>query len=421
MHMNSEMEKKKIELNWSNGFPTNPKKVALLIPQFNESANCDLEKRLGYFRDLSRINQKFLDVILIDDGSTDDSFNRINKFVLQNLGCFYFASVKPNTQKVGALYIVANSISHKYVALSDFDTDLMNLKALPNTLKRLDEDPLFMGCYFKMRPFEGSGRWFTLQQFEYAFERMLYKLHNSEKSVPVMPGAGSCYRRDSLIEIYGGHSGRRNGEDREVTIIGLQAGYKTFYAKEIFALTRPPLTFKALFIQRIRWNLGYIETFYKYHKFYLRMMLDAKRIGVRTFQDCLKITVILLLPLEVLGLAILSIKATVIILSMIYLLVIQYFFYLFVFNPDERDKIENKRSWIFIYPILRLSILFFSWWKALFKFIAMKNKKKVLSGINLKPYGKKRELIQKQIQQPTLSQLNIKSNKSRVLEKTSES
>jgi cellulose synthase/poly-beta-1,6-N-acetylglucosamine synthase-like glycosyltransferase len=355
-----------IRLEWVHNLPLVCNPVALLIPQYNEGMNCNMEKRLHYFKELAQKYSHIIDVILIDDGSTDNSLSVMKKFVNDHSDSFYLTAVTPNAQKVGALFAVANDLPHEFVILSDFDTDLMYLQNLEQSLDKLNEDPDMMGAYFKMIPYEGNGICFLLQQMEYSFARIYYKFHNKDKSVPVMPGAGSCFKRDMLVDLYHGHSGLRNGEDRETTVLGMEKGYKTLYADNVLALTRPPLTFKVLANQRKRWYAGYLETVLKENKFYVSKILRFQRIGIRTLQDLLGVLVLLLLPLEIALLLVISVKLTVLLVTGAYLLSIGYYFTLFAANKYERTEIRKGSTWlILLYPLFWLSISFFAWWGAI--------------------------------------------------------
>jgi cellulose synthase/poly-beta-1,6-N-acetylglucosamine synthase-like glycosyltransferase len=365
--MRSQIGEQVVILKWLSDKPTGANKIALLIPQFNEGKHSYsyFKRRLNYFMMLCSAFNHIIDVIIIDDGSTDDSVSMISDFLTANPNAFYASAVTPNMQKIGALNVVSSVIKHDYVILSDFDTDLRNLERLPELLDSIDLDPKIMGCYFKMIPHEGAGIPFLLQQLEYSFARMYYKFHNSEQSVPVMPGAGSCFKREHLLKVYSLHSGLRNGEDREATVIGLNLGYKTVYINDVLALTRPPLTGKALLIQRKRWYLGYLQTFLKEKVFYSRMIEQFSRIGIRTLQDAIGICILLLLPLEILVLSVLSVKVTGILLLATYALSLIYYFSMFISSPDERTEIEGRNVWLIsLFPLFWLSISFVAWWKA---------------------------------------------------------
>jgi cellulose synthase/poly-beta-1,6-N-acetylglucosamine synthase-like glycosyltransferase len=275
------------------------KRVALLIPQYNEKTHCDIRERLYYYDSMARKYRDWLDLILIDDGSGDGSLTAIQQFIAEKESLLLLAAVFPNARKVGALFATALNISHEWVITSDFDTDLHGLENLRRYLP-LMRDPSVMGGYFRMLPFEGNGSIFLFQQLEYTFLRGLYRWHRKDLSVRVMPGAGSCYKREILVKLFKDHSGLRNGEDRETTILGIKKGYRTHYLPKVQALTRPPLTYRALLRQRVRWNLGYLETFGKERHWYLRQISSLTRTGILTLFDILFVVTLLVSPVLIL-------------------------------------------------------------------------------------------------------------------------
>ena len=282
-------------LTWIGRQPIAETKAALLIPQYNEKSHCDMEKRLRYFESVARRYEEWLDVIIIDDGSSDGSTTAIHQFITQNKSPLYLAAVFPNARKVGALYATVLHIRHDWVITSDFDTDLQGLENFCRYLP-LMRDPKVMGGYFRMLPYEGEGVIFLFQQLEYAFLRGLYRWHRKDRSVRVMPGAGSCYKRDILVKLFNEHSGLRNGEDRETTVLGIKNGYRTHYLSRVQAYTRPPLSYRALLQQRVRWNLGYLETVAKEWDWYKHQIASFSRLGVLTLFDALFIGALFLGP-----------------------------------------------------------------------------------------------------------------------------
>jgi len=353
------------DLQWINGAPSNGKRFALLIPQYNEASNTELQKRLNYFRQLSERYSNEMDVIIIDDGSTDNSLQQIEAFINCYPKAFFVASVYPNAEKVGALFLAILNIDHEFVILSDFDTDLVGLHQLLNDPDALNKDPLLMGCYFRMVPFEGKGRVFLFQQLEYSFARAYYRFHKRESSVPVMPGAGSCYKREVLLQVYYQHSGLRNGEDRETTLIGLGMGYKSVYKEDVGALTRPPLSFRALINQRRRWYLGYIETFAKERKCYMSQMYRLNRLGLRTLQDVIGVILLLLLPFELIVLFLINYQVMLNVVAGAYLLSVTYYLSLLLIAPVEVSEIKrSKLSLILLYPLFWLIVAYWAWLSA---------------------------------------------------------
>lgn len=360
---------KKSRFEWIGCTPLKKKNIALLIPQYNEGSNTNLEQRLQYFNSVATKCKDLLDVIIIDDGSTDDSLNQIKKFFYERDAAFYLASVTPNANKVGALHLAVLSLHHEYIILSDFDTDIIGVEKMFRIIESMKHDPHLMGCYFKMLPYEGSGKVFHFQQLEYSVLRCLYRFHRKEGSVPVMPGAGSCYKKSVLLSIYNEHSGQRNGEDREATLLGHKQGYKTFYVDNILTLTRPPLSFRSLIKQRVRWNLGYIETFYKEREHYFSEIKKFSSVGRRTVFDALTIKLTILLPFIIVATFFFSIKLGLVVLSMVYLVGIFLPLNALLLSPRESKGLRD--NWILsvlYFPIYKITLDCIAWSKALFKF-----------------------------------------------------
>jgi cellulose synthase/poly-beta-1,6-N-acetylglucosamine synthase-like glycosyltransferase len=355
-----------VTLNWIGPAPYSDNKTALLIPQYNESSNCNIEARLMYFKGVAEMFRDEMDIIIIDDGSTDDSLEKISSFLDRHQDAFYVASVLPNSNKVGALCLTARSISHEFVILSDFDTDITGYNEVIKTYEQLREDNTAMGCYFRMIPFEGKGPIFNFQQIEYATLRALYKFYKKEGSVPVMPGAGACYKRQELLTIYDEHSGLRSGEDREATMIGLKLGYKTHYKEDVLCLTRPPLTYKMLVKQRVRWNLGYLETYHKERKYYAEQVRQLRRIGIIFLSDLAAVIFMITLPFVMLLIGLFNIYSLLIFLAALYVIGLVICISALLMSPKEFVEIGNKLiPSILAYPVLKLLVGHYSWWKAI--------------------------------------------------------
>lgn len=363
------LKQRSVKLEWLSSCPKGDKKNALLIPVYNESSNCDLHKRLMYFKEMATEFKDELDVIIINDGSTDDSLERIASFNNIDPNVLFVASIYPNANKVGALFLTVLSITHEFILLSDFDTDIVGMEDMKDTIDLLKNDKMLMGCYFRMLPFEGYGTIFRFQQLEYSLIRSLYKFHQREQSVPVMPGAGCCYKREVLISIYREHSGLRSGEDREATLIGLKLGYRTIYRGNVLTLTRPPLTFRSLVRQRIRWNLGYLETFSKERKYYFSQISTFTRVGMRVLMDIIiNLSILSILPAIAVG-AIINFQLVMFLSLAIYTGIICWCVNLLYQSPEEISGLgKGKVTSILLFPFLKITVEYFAWMGAILQF-----------------------------------------------------
>jgi len=371
------LKNKIVKPEFIGDFPDTQNRIALLVPQFNEDSNCNLENRLKYFMNIAETYKDYMDVVIIDDGSTDDSLEKIKLFLDQNPKSFFAASVNPNGQKVGALFSVSKVISHDFVILTDFDTDIVGFHEAFKVINEMESN--VMGCYFKMIPFEGSGFVFNWQKLEYSLARSLYFFHRKDLSVPVMPGAGSCFRRDILNTIYSNHSGLRNGEDREATVIGLKLGYKVIYVDSVLTLTRPPLTLRKLIKQRVRWNLGYIETLAKESGYYNSQMLKLNILGVRVILDFITVLFIIFLPLTLLIIATININYFLSMTLIIYLFGFFSCASFVLFSSNELSEHKKKLTTILSFPIVKILVDCIAWTRAILSFLKNNRMAKALN------------------------------------------
>jgi cellulose synthase/poly-beta-1,6-N-acetylglucosamine synthase-like glycosyltransferase len=366
---------------WIGEKPIDQNKFILIIPQYNEFTNNDsFLNRLRYFDAFSKRHQEEIDVVIVDDGSSDDSLKIIEEYVRLELATFYIASVYPNTKKVGAIYFAVESLNNQYVILSDFDTDLVGIENNTSQVLRIFKSKSSMGGYFRMLPFEGRGLVFMYQQMEYSILRSFYGFHKSENSVTVMPGAGAVYDRSILLKIYSTHSGLLSGEDREATLIGLKLGYKTYYIEGITALTRPPVSCAALVKQRIRWNLGYIETFNKENAYYWDQVKKQSKAGTRFIMDFVWVVIVLLFPLGTVFLFFLNWFLFLKVYSCLYLIGILWCLLFLIVTPQESLEFKKNRVLsAIIFPVFKIYIDCISWNRAFIVFF--KKKKAGFNGI----------------------------------------
>lgn len=358
------------KIEWIGNVPDSSKRVAMLVPQFNESSNCNFTDRLDYYHQVFLDHQLKMDLIVIDDGSTDDSLEIMKEYKARHSETFYLASVSPNANKVGALFLASSELTHEIIILSDFDSEIFGLDAFLSDCSFFSLDDRLMGGYFRMLPSSGKGAVFEYQRLEYALARGLYRFHSKEGSVPVMPGAGSFYKNRILQDIYRDHSGLRSGEDREATLIGLKLGYKSAYVRDVLTLTTPPQTFHSLVRQRIRWNLGYLETFYKERAYYFREMVNFSKLGIRAGIDFFSIVFMILFPIFILVLLSGFYEEFFFALFLIYFTVVIWCLVLQCYAKDEFVELgENRISSVILFPIFKISIESMAWIVAICHFI----------------------------------------------------
>ena len=107
------------------------------------------------------------------------------------------------------------------------------------------------------------------QAVDYAVIAWSRKILDFIGCVYVTNGPLSIYRKEVVVRL-GGFDSKNLTEDIELTWHILSFGYKTkmSYATEVY--TTVPSKFKKWVLQRVRWNLGGLQTLYKYRRYFLR-------------------------------------------------------------------------------------------------------------------------------------------------------
>jgi len=226
--------------------------VSIIVPAYNEEGNvADTIKalqKLDYPRRLKEI-------IVVDDGSTDNTYKVAKKFsgikVLR----------QKNAGKGAALNMGVRKAKGDIVACVDSDSAPMPdalMKAVP-----FFEDSGVAGVTGSILVKNSSRLLGKLQWLEYVMIAWSRKLLEFIESIYVTPGPFSLYRKDALKKV-GGFDERAMTEDIEIAWRLLERGYRIRMAKEARVLTKVPSNLGKWWSQRLRWNIGGIQTAVKY-------------------------------------------------------------------------------------------------------------------------------------------------------------
>ena len=113
------------------------------------------------------------------------------------------------------------------------------------------------------------GRW---QHLEYVIgfnlDRRMFDLG---ECMPTVPGAIGAFRREALTDV-GGVSADTLAEDTDLTMAIIRAGWRVVYEPDAIAWTEAPATLRQLWRQRYRWCYGTMQAMWKH-----RTSLDRVR------------------------------------------------------------------------------------------------------------------------------------------------
>lgn len=231
--------------------------VSVVIPAFNE------EKVINKtIRSLLTNNYPNFEIIVVDDGSNDQTYEKVKAYFGNNPKVRAFR--KQNEGKAEALnYGIRQSNAEIIVAL---DGDTVFLK---DTIAKL------AGHFHNQRVGAVAGnakvgnrmnlftKW---QALEYVtsqnLDRRAFDLLNC---ITVVPGAVGAWRRSLILEA-GGFAQDTLAEDADLTLTILQMGYEILYEPLAVALTEAPDTVSGFLKQRFRWMFGTMQVAWKHRK-----------------------------------------------------------------------------------------------------------------------------------------------------------
>ncbi len=234
-------------------------KVSVLVPAYNEGAV--LQKSV---HSLLASRYKRLEVVIIDDGSTDDTLQ-----VAKMLSARYArVSVlgQPNSGKATALNKGLRYSSGEIIISIDADTVFD-----PNTVGRLARhfyDPEVGAVAGTVRVGNIRNLLTRWQALEYitsiAIERAAQAFLGA---IMVVPGACGAWRRSTLKKV-GGFSDRTLAEDCDEALSVHEAGYKIVQDTTAVGYTESPMSLNDLAKQRFRWIFGNIQSYWKHRNIF---------------------------------------------------------------------------------------------------------------------------------------------------------
>jgi cellulose synthase/poly-beta-1,6-N-acetylglucosamine synthase-like glycosyltransferase len=239
--------------------------VTAVIPCYNEGPRVALAIR-GILRQAYPQNK--LDVIVVDDCSTDDSYQHALAVAGANPGRVrVIRNIVNKGKRLGIAEAVRLSRATMILSL-DSDT-IADPYAVRNLVGRFYE-PGIAAVGGEVRIENANHNWLTRMQairYHLAYHYMK-NLERTFHSVMCLSGCLTMYRRDVLIEIEPILLNRsafgvqiKYGEDRYLTRQIIKAGYKTFSTCEATCQTISPERVNTYFSQQLRWKRSIIADF----------------------------------------------------------------------------------------------------------------------------------------------------------------
>lgn len=289
--------------------------ISILVPSHNEQENI-----VDNIRDLLRLDYPEFELIVVNDGSTDETHDRIIRaFGLYKIE--HNMKISIPTKEVRGVYFNAEYPNLIYVdkengGKSDALNAGINMSVYPlfvclDADSRLERDAVLkLAAEFmkdsrtvvaggRVRIANGSvienGEWKSFQMPERAVERFQIVEYfraflagrvswQSTNSLLIVSGAFGVFKKQTVIDV-GGYKNDTVGEDMEIVVRIHQElrrekkKYKIAFCEDAVCWTQGPMSMKDLRSQRRRWQIGLMDTLL-HHK---RMILNPRYGAVGLF------------------------------------------------------------------------------------------------------------------------------------------
>ncbi|MEU6661038.1 glycosyltransferase [Streptomyces sp. NPDC046821] len=228
--------------------------VSVLVPAYNE-AKC-IENTV---RSLMS-SEHPIEVVVIDDGSTDGTARIVENLRLPNVRVVR----QHNAGKPSALNRGLANARHELIVMMDGDTVFE-----PSTVRELVQP---FGDH-RVGAVAGNAKVGNRDSLIGAWQHIEYvmgfnldrRMYDMLRCMPTIPGAVGAFRRSALERI-GGMSDDTLAEDTDVTMALHRDGWRVVYAERARAWTEAPESVQQLWSQRYRWSYGTMQAIWKHRR-----------------------------------------------------------------------------------------------------------------------------------------------------------
>jgi poly-beta-1,6-N-acetyl-D-glucosamine synthase len=234
--------------------------VTIIVPSFNEEktvkATVESLLKLNYPKDK-------LTLLLIDDGSTDNTLKVLNTFK-DNPQVRVFSK-----QNEGSKFAALN------FGLTKTDTDLVGCLDAdsfvdPNALKHIVpyfDDKGVMAVTPSIKVHDPKTILQQVQKIEYNWGIFLRRILASIDALYVTPGPFSIFRTQVFRDL-GGYKHAHHTEDMEMALRMQKNRYRIVNSLSAHVYTVAPEQLKSLYKQRVRWSYGFLNNAIDYKEMF---------------------------------------------------------------------------------------------------------------------------------------------------------
>lgn len=246
--------------------------VSVIIPAWNEEVGV-----LKTLRSVIKNDYGRMQIIVVNDGSTDNSRAIVDKFITQYTRKYKRRNIRQyyidNGGKGRALNFGIKKSRGEIILTIDADSALA-----PDAVQNLVEhfrDPKVSAVVGNVRVANVRGRIVSrMQKLEYLFGFYFKRAHCVMGAEYIYGGACAAFRRDTTFEYFGYFDEKNKTEDIEMSMRTKFHGMRSIFAEDVLCYTEGAPTYLGLMSQRLRWKKGRFDTFLQYRRMFFS--LDRK-------------------------------------------------------------------------------------------------------------------------------------------------
>lgn len=234
-----------------------PQSLAVIVPAYNEE-KCIVDS----VHALLAMDGFAPDILVVDDGSTDDTYNVAKAAFIDEPRVKVFT--KENGGKASALNLGLQLTEAEIIVAIDADTRL-DRDAITWMVRHFGDPKVgaVAGCV----EVANQARLITrFQALEYVISQNLdRRAFEVVNGIIVVPGAIGAWRRQAVLDV-GAYEEDTLAEDADLTLKLERAGWRILTEPKAFARTEAPQTTRLFLRQRFRWMFGMLQVAWKHRE-----------------------------------------------------------------------------------------------------------------------------------------------------------
>ncbi|MDO9604730.1 MAG: glycosyltransferase [Azonexus sp.] len=246
--------------------------ISLVVPAYNEGVVIQ-----AAIRSLLLLDYPNYEILVIDDGSTDDTYEKAMAVAQEQDKIPVRVITKRNAGKAEALNTGMSVARGEFILNMDGDSKLSS-----NTLRacvRHFDDPSIGAVAGNVKVINRENIWSKIQALEYVEGlAMARKAQSFMRAVNIIPGPLGMFRKTVLKQV-GGYDHDTFAEDCDLTLKMLMCGWHIAYEPTAVAWVETPSSLLNLLKQRYRWTRGILQATSKHSQ----ALWQPRKAGVNCF------------------------------------------------------------------------------------------------------------------------------------------